>query len=253
MIDILLNGCNGHMGRVVTGLCDDDHDVNIAAGVDLVPDKIKNDYPVYGSLSEVKEEFDAVVDFSNAGGLHGLLKFCAGKGSPVVICTTGLDDDDRARIAESSKEIPILVSANMSVGINVILNIVKYAAKALGNSFDIEIVEKHHSRKADSPSGTALAIADSINSVLDSPRRYVYGRHSSTEGRSKNEIGIHSIRGGNIVGDHSVIFAGSGEVIEISHSAISRDVFGVGALRAAKYICGKQPGLYSMGDAIDIG
>lgn len=251
MIDILLNGCNGRMGQVITRLSKNNPDVKITVGVDLTPDKIKNDYPVYRSLFDVKEKFDAVIDFSNVSGLFNLLRFCTEKGVPVVICTTGLKAEDKEKLGTASKDIPILASANMSIGINLILNIVKYAARALGDSFDIEIVEKHHNQKVDSPSGTALAIADSINSVLDSPKEYVYGRHSRTEGRSKNEIGIHSIRGGNIVGDHSVIFAGSGEVIEINHSAISRDVFGVGALEAVKYLYNKQPGLYSMDDVIN--
>ncbi|HBM75943.1 MAG TPA: 4-hydroxy-tetrahydrodipicolinate reductase [Clostridiaceae bacterium] len=250
MMNILLNGCNGRMGRVITNLAKDDGDIKIAAGVDTMPGKQKNDYPTYGTLDDVKESIDVIVDFSNIKGLPLLLKYGVSKSIPIVICTTGQSAKDREMIESASTEIPVLTSANMSIGVNLILGLVKEAAKALEGSFDIEIIEKHHNQKVDSPSGTALAIADSINSVLSSPKKYVYGRHCKNDKRTDNEIGIHAIRGGSIVGDHSVIFAGQGEVIEISHSAISRDVFGIGALAAARFICGKKPGLYSMDNVI---
>lgn len=250
MVRILLNGCNGRMGQVITKLAAEDKDVSIAAGVDVNPDKFKNGYPVYKNLNDVKEDVDVIIDFSNVSGLPSLLEYGVRKKIPMVICTTGLSEGDKEAIREASKNIPILTSANMSIGVNLILSLVKQAAKALEDSFDIEIIEKHHNQKADSPSGTALAIADSINSALKEKKEYVYGRHSKTEKRKPNELCIHAVRGGNIVGDHSVIFAGAGEVIEINHFALSRDVFGVGALRAAKYLSGKDPGLYSMDNVI---
>lgn len=250
MISILLNGCNGRMGQVVSRLVSEDDRFIIAAGTDISPEKTKNSYPVYSSLPEVVGKSDVIIDFSNIKGLPELLKFAVEKSIPVVICTTGQSDKDKEMIREASQKIPVLTSANMSVGINLILGLVKTAAKALEGSFDIEIIEKHHNQKADSPSGTALAIADSINSALETRDEYVFGRHSKTEKRSKTEIGIHAVRGGNITGDHTVIFAGAGEVIEISHSAISRDVFGVGALKAAEYLYSKEPGLYNMDNVI---
>jgi 4-hydroxy-tetrahydrodipicolinate reductase len=217
----------------------------------MAPDRVKNDYPSYKYLFDVKEEYDVIIDFSNAAGLPNLLEYAVSKKAPVVICTTGLSQKDKDMVKEASNSIPILTSANMSLGVNLLLSLVKTAAKVLEGSFDIEIVERHHNQKADSPSGTALMIADSINSALSEKKEYVYGRHTKTDKRSASEIGIHAIRGGNIVGDHSVIFAGAGEVVEINHSALSRDVFGVGAIKAAKYLYNKTPGLYDMGDVID--
>lgn len=250
MIKVLINGCNGRMGQVITRLASDDENLSITAGVDISPERIKNAYPVYENLSDVKEDIDVIIDFSNIKGLPLLLEFAIARKTPVVICTTGQSPEDKEKIKEASSKVAILTSANMSVGINLILELVKTAAKALEDSFDIEIVEKHHNQKADSPSGTALAIADSINNALSGSKEYVYGRHSKTDKRISKEIGIHAVRGGNIVGDHSVIFAGAGEVIEINHCAISRDVFGVGALKAAKYLYDKGSGLYNMGDVI---
>jgi 4-hydroxy-tetrahydrodipicolinate reductase len=251
MINILINGCNGRMGQVVARLASQDGFINIAAGVDVSPEKIKNDFPVYPMLTDVTEKADVIIDFSNIKGLSRLLDYGVNTGTPVVICTTGQSPDDKEKIKAASEKVAVLTSANMSVGINLLLSMVKTAAKALEDSFDIEIVEKHHNQKLDSPSGTALAIADSINTALDNSKEYVYGRHSKTDKRVPKEIGIHAVRGGNIVGDHSIIFAGAGEVIEISHSAISRDVFGVGALKAAKYLYAKGPGLYNMDNVIN--
>lgn len=251
MINLLINGCNGRMGQVVARLASEDSSINIAAGVDVFPERIKNNFPVYQSLAEVKDKADVIIDFSNIKGLPDLLDYCVRTKTPVVICTTGQSADDKEKIKAASQKVAILTSANMSVGINLILSLVKTAAKALEDSFDIEIVEKHHNQKLDSPSGTALAIADSINSALDNTKEYVYGRHSKTDKRTPKEIGIHAVRGGNIVGEHSIIFAGAGEVIEINHSAMSRDVFGSGALKAAKYLYNKGPGLYGMDNVIN--
>jgi 4-hydroxy-tetrahydrodipicolinate reductase len=250
MVEIILNGCNGRMGQVITRLAKDDSGLKITAGVDVTPEKFKNDYPVCSSLHDIKEHGDVIIDFSSVKGLPSLLQYGIEKSIPIVICTTGLSAEDREKITLASKEVAILTSANMSIGVNLILNLVKTAARALEDSFDIEIIEKHHNQKVDSPSGTALAIADSINSALSSPKEYVYGRHSKTDKRTPGEIGIHAIRGGSIVGEHSIIFAGAGEVIEINHSALSRDVFGVGALKAAKYLHNKKPGLYNMSNVI---
>lgn len=238
------------MGQVITRLSGEDPDVRIVAGVDISPDRIKNSYPAYSSIFDVTEKADVIIDFSNVKGISTLLDYIADRKIPAVICTTGLTNEDRERIRAASSEAAILTSANMSIGINLLLNLAKTAARSLGDSFDIEIIEKHHNQKADSPSGTALAIADSINAALNEPKEYVYGRHSKTEKRTLGEIGIHAVRGGNIVGDHSVIFAGAGEVIEINHSAISRDVFGIGAIRAAKFLYDKKSGMYSMDDCL---
>jgi len=251
MIRIILNGCNGRMGQVISRLSKEDGDVSIVAGVDISIDKFKNDYPVYSTLDEVLEEAQVIIDFTNINGLPTLLESALGRKTPLVICTTGQSPEDKEKIKAAAEKIPVLTSANMSIGINLLLSLVKSAARALEDSFDIEIVEKHHNQKVDSPSGTALAIADSINSGLEKPKEYIYGRHSKTDKRTSGEIGIHAIRGGNIVGDHSVIFAGLGEVIEINHSAISRDVFGVGAIKAAKYLYDKRPGLYTMDNVVN--
>ncbi|MDI6618785.1 MAG: 4-hydroxy-tetrahydrodipicolinate reductase [Clostridiales bacterium] len=251
MINILLNGCNGRMGQVITKLSNEDSEIKITAGADICPDKIKNNYPVYHALTDVKEDADVIIDFSNIKALPLLLSYAVDKKKPVVICTTGQTARDKEHIADASEKTAILTSANMSLGINLLMNLVKTAASALQDSFDIEIIEMHHNQKADSPSGTALAIADAITKSISSPMEYVFGRHSKTQKRAKHEIGIHAIRGGNIIGEHSVLFAGMGEVIEIKHSAISRDVFGIGAIKAAKYLYNKKTGLYSMDDVIN--
>ncbi|KPU42206.1 4-hydroxy-tetrahydrodipicolinate reductase [Oxobacter pfennigii] len=250
MIRILLNGCNGRMGQVVSGMVKDDEGITIAAGVDTTPDRFTNDYSVYSALNTVKEKADVIVDFSNPKGLPILLAYGIEKKIPMVICTTGHSPEDKENIKSASEKVAILTSANMSLGVNLLLNLVKQAAKALEENFDIEIIEKHHNQKIDSPSGTALIIADTINNALKEKKEYVYGRHSKTGKRTFQELGIHSIRGGNIVGDHSVIFAGAGEVIEVNHSALSRDVFAVGAIRAVKYLYNKKPGFYNMDDVI---
>jgi len=252
MVRILLNGCNGRMGQVITRLSKEDDSLTVKAGVDLNPDKCSNDYPVYSNINQVIEECDVIIDFTNVKGLPELLSYGTNKKIPMVICTTGLSPEDRDAVKESSKKIAVLTSANMSLGVNLMLSLLKTAAKALEDSFDIEIIEKHHNQKVDSPSGTALLIADSINSALMEKKEYVYGRHSKNDKRTKCEIGIHAIRGGNIAGDHSVIFAGAGEVIEINHSALSRDVFGVGALKAAKFLYSMEPGLYNMDNVINM-
>jgi 4-hydroxy-tetrahydrodipicolinate reductase len=230
MTRILLNGCNGRMGQVITRMAKDDDSVTICAGVDICECKLDNGYNVYSSLEKVAEESDVIIDFSSATGLPALLHYGTSQKIPMVICTTGISPENMESIKEASRKVAILNSANMSIGVNLILSLVKTAAKALSDSFDIEIIERHHNQKLDSPSGTALAIAQSINSVLEDPKEYIYGRHSKSGRRAQREIGIHAIRGGSIVGDHTVLFAGAGEIIELNHSAQSRDVFGTGAL-----------------------
>jgi 4-hydroxy-tetrahydrodipicolinate reductase len=247
---VLINGCNGKMGQVLSRLVAETVDIEVSCGVDSIPDRIKNTYPVYASLAEVRETIDVIIDFSNHSSTEVLINFCIANKLPLVICTTGHTPEEMELILNASKLIPVFKSANMSLGVNLIISLAKQAAKTLYEDFDIEIIEKHHNQKLDSPSGTALMIADSINDALDKEYSYTYGRHSKLQKREKKEIGIHAIRGGSIVGEHQVIFASGGEVIEVNHSALSRDVFGYGALRASKLIYDKQNGLYNMDDIL---
>jgi len=251
MIRILLNGCNGKMGQIIAKTCSYREGMTIVAGVD-VADKPGNPFPVYTDVSEVKEQADIIIDFSHPGALPGILKYAVEKSCPIVIATTGHNDEQKKLIEEASCSIPVLLSANMSLGINLLIELVKRAAKTLSGSFDIEIIEKHHNQKIDAPSGTALAIADAINSVLPGGgMKYVYDRHSSMLKRTRDEIGIHSVRGGTITGEHIVLFAGNNEMIEIKHTAVSRDLFAEGALKAAAFLYNKAPGYYRMQDIFE--
>ncbi len=250
MIKILLSGCNGRMGRAITEICTKNPETVVAAGVDVFTEQ-KHDYPVYDSFSAVSESVDVVIDFSNPKALPGLLEFCIAKKLPVVICTTGYSDDELALIEKASKEIPVFRSGNMSLGINVLMMLAKRAARILGESFDVEIIERHHNQKLDAPSGTAIMIAESIEEVLPYQAERVYDRHSYRAKRGYNEIGIHSLRGGTIVGEHEAIFAGRDEVIEIKHTAQSREVFASGAVKAAIFLSGcNRAGKYSMDDIV---
>ncbi len=249
MINILMSGCNGKMGQVITRLAGQYEDLKIAAGYDVF-DSGKNSYPVFNRLESCNVKIDVIIDFSNPDALEGLLNFAAARKLPVIVATTGLSQAQKKLVEQASLKIPVFSSANMSLGVNLIIDLVKKAARLLEPNFDIEIIEKHHNQKLDAPSGTALAIADSINSVLEQKQDYIYDRHSRRKKRSRTEIGIHAVRGGTIVGEHSVIFAGNDEIIEINHSAMSKDIFGTGALRAAKFLYNKSPGLYSMNDLI---
>lgn len=249
MIKVLLSGCNGKMGQVITNFCEDKDVIHIVAGFDIT-DKCSGSYPVYRELTYCKEDVDVIMDFSHASVLDTLLDFALHRNIPMVIATTGHSKEQICKIEEAGKTIPIFKSANMSLGINLVMDFAKKAAKVLGDSFDIEIIEKHHNQKVDAPSGTALMLAQSINSQLSKHKTYIYDRHSKHEKRTSDEIGIHSVRGGTIVGEHSVIYAGKDEVIEISHSALSRNVFGEGALKAVEFIYNKKPGLYCMNDII---
>ncbi len=251
MTKVIMHGCNGHMGKVISELCANDADVEIVAGIDL--DTEENfGYPVFANIMDCDVEADAIIDFSMAVAVDALLDYAKEKNTPVVLCTTGLSEEQLAKVEEVSKDVAILKSANMSLGINTLMKLLKMATEVLADrGYDIEIVEKHHNQKLDAPSGTALALADVINETKDNRYEYVYDRSQKREKRSENEIGLSAVRGGTIVGQHDVIYAGTDEVIEIQHTAYSKAVFGKGAIDAAKFLAGKGPGMYDMSDVID--
>ena len=250
MLRLILSGCNGRMGRAVEHLCAAQPDLEIAAGFDLLGTGDR-DFPVFSSPAEFQGQADAVIDFSSPAALPALLDFCTARRIPVVLATTGYSQEQLAAIDRAAERIPVFRSANMSVGVNVLLALVRQATAALGGDYDIEIVEKHHNKKVDAPSGTALMLADAAASALPCQPDSVYDRHSVRRARAKKEIGICSVRGGGIVGDHDVLFAGENEVITLSHSAMSREVFASGAIRAARFLSGvASPGLYSMTDLV---
>ena len=248
MTDIILSGCFGKMGRAVTDCVNSRNDCQIVAGVDACSGNA--DYPVFKSFDEIDIKADAVIDFSHPSVLSGMLDYCRKNNIAAVIGTTGLTDGQKQLIENTSESIPVFFTANMSLGVNLISELAAKAAKVLGNDFDIEIVEAHHNQKIDAPSGTALMLAESVNNALDYEAEYEFDRHSKRAKRAKNEIGIHSVRGGTIVGEHEVIFAGLDEVIKISHSARSKSLFAVGAVNAAVFIAPKNAGLYSMKNLI---
>ena len=250
MVKILLHGACGRMGRMITDIVSRDPETMIIAGIDAYGSTY-SDFPVYTSLDQCREEADVVIDFSNSQAMPALFAFCESKNIPAVVCTTGLSEEQTELMKRTSEKVAILKSANMSVGINLLLKMLAEAAPILADAgFDIEIVEKHHNQKVDSPSGTALALADSINEALDGKEEYVFDRSTRRMKRPVNEIGISAVRGGTIVGDHDVIFAGEDEVITLSHRAYSRAVFGKGAVEAAKFLAGKPAGLYTMHDVL---
>ncbi|MDV3425995.1 MAG: 4-hydroxy-tetrahydrodipicolinate reductase [Bacillota bacterium] len=247
MTNVIIVGANGKMGKIIRKLASDRDDINITAGVDKNSEKCEIN--IYENISDVLEDFDVVLDFSRPTSLPSLLDFCILKNKPLILCTTGYTEEELHDIQEASEKIPLFRSANMSIGVNVVNNVLKNISKFLYKEFDIEIIEKHHNQKVDAPSGTAILLADTIKKAVEEDIKYTYGREGSSK-RSKNEIGIHAVRGGNIVGEHTVIFAGNSEIIEVKHSALSRDVFGVGALLACKFMNGKEKGFYSMDDLI---
>lgn len=250
MLNLIMHGCNGQMGKVISGILSGDEEMEIVAGVDIY-DKGTNDYPVFDDILKCDIAADIIIDFASAKAIGNLLEFALDKKIPVVLCTTGLSDTQLDRISEAAREIPILKSANMSLGINTLVKLLKSATEILsGAGFDIEIIEKHHNRKLDAPSGTALLLADSINEVLDNEFEYKFDRSKDYKKREKKEIGISAVRGGTIVGEHEIIFAGLDEVIEIKHTAYSRAVFANGAIQAAKFLAGKKAGMYTIGDVI---
>ena len=246
----MMHGCNGHMGQVISGIVEKDPDAEIVAGIDIA-DQGKNSYPVFTDIDACQVEADAIIDFSSAKATDKLLEYSAARQIPVVLCSTGLSQEQLAKVEETSRKVAVLKSANMSLGINTLLKLVQDAARVLAAAgFDMEIVEKHHRLKLDAPSGTALALADSINEAMDNQYHYVYDRSQKREKRDDKEIGISAVRGGTIVGEHEIIFAGQDEVIEFKHTAYSKAIFGKGAVEAAKFLAGKPAGRYDMSDVI---
>ena len=249
-VRIILNGCFGRMGQVVSSLAEKDEDVEIVAGIDKITGS-GNSFPVFKDIEECEEAADVIVDFSLPEGNDRLMEYALKHSMPVVLCTTGLSESQTENVSKAAEKIAVLRSANMSPGINVLMKVLKEVAPVLSEAgFDIEIVEKHHREKKDAPSGTALALADCINSALDESFSYVYDRSSRSERRPSKEIGISAVRGGTIPGDHDIIFAGEDETVTISHRAYSRKIFGSGAIAAAKFLKGKGAGMYSMADVM---
>lgn len=246
---VLLHGCNGRMGQVISKILEEDETCCIVAGVDLVV-KENFSYPVYANAADCHDDIDVIIDFSNPVAFPAILDFAEKRKTPVVFATTGLSPEQKGQYLALSANVPVFASANMSLGINMLIQLAQKAAAILYPEFDIEIVEAHHNQKLDAPSGTALMIADEINHMTDDSMEYVYDRHNKREKRDVKELGIHSIRGGSIVGDHTVYFAGSQEVLEITHRAQSREIFAHGAIAAAKFLVTREPGLYSMKDLI---
>lgn len=250
MIKVLMHGCNGRMGQMIAGILKEDTEAEIVAGVDTFVG-VSNSFPVFSKIEDCKVEVDVVIDFSNAGAVDGLLNYCTTTKTPLVLCTTGLSPEQLTKVEQATKETAILRAANMSLGINLLLKLLKEAAPVLAEAgFDIEIVEKHHNQKLDAPSGTAVALADAINEAENGAYTYVYDRSQVRQKRGAKELGISAVRGGTIVGDHDVIFAGTDEVITFEHRAYSRAVFGKGAIQAAKFLVGKPAGRYDMSDVI---
>lgn len=250
MLKIILHGCCGAMGQVVTGMAADTEDVQITAGIDR-RDSTDGPFPIYSSCEACHEEADAIIDFSTAAAVDELLTYAVNRKMPLVLCTTGLSEEQIKKVKEASGKIPLLRSANMSLGVNTLFKLAAIGAKVLADrGYDIEIVEEHHHRKLDAPSGTAIAIADAINKEMGGRYTYQYDRSSRREARNPNEIGIQSVRGGTIVGIHDLLFCGDDEVIEIKHTAYSRKIFARGALQAAAFLKGNKPGLYDMSDVI---
>lgn len=248
MKKIILSGCSGKMGRVVASIIENRTDCEIVAGIDIHP--MDAAFPVFATASQCPAA-DVIIDFSHPSCVVPLLDHAKANNIPAVICTTGLGEEELAAVHAAAEEIPVFFSANMSLGVNLMAELCKKAAALLGSDFDVEIIEKHHNQKIDAPSGTALMLADAVASALPYTAHYEYDRHSRRQKREKNEIGIHAVRGGTIVGEHEVIFAGRDEVLTISHSAASKEIFAVGAVNAAVFLAGQPKGLYNMGSLVD--
>ncbi len=251
MINILLTGCNGRMGNAVAASCENNTNCNIVAGIDVMGGKNCSDFPVFVSTDEFNGKCDVIIDFSHHTATEGLINFAVKNNLPIVIATTGHTPEETEAIKEAAKKIPVFYSRNMSLGINLLIALAKKACLSLGNAFDIEIIEKHHNQKLDAPSGTALMLADALKETRDIDTNYVYNRQPLNQKRQQGEIGIHAVRGGTIVGEHEVIFAGKDEIITLSHSAASRNVFAEGAVRAAEFMVNKPIGLYNMNDIVN--
>ncbi len=249
MTNVVISGCCGKMGRVINDIISNRSDTKVIAGIDKVCEKY-SDFTVVAKPSELSCKPDVIIDFSHPSALDGLLEYAKTNGTALVLASTGYSDEETAKIKSAASEIPIFFTANMSIGINLMRELAKKAVSVLGEQYDVEIIEKHHNQKIDAPSGTALMLAESINEASGYKYSYVYDRHSVRKKRDKAEIGIHSVRGGTIVGEHEIIFAGRDEVITLSHSAASKEVFAVGAVNAAVFVASKPAGLYSMADMI---
>ena len=250
MVNIILSGCNGKMGRVISRLAAEREDCKIVAGVDLYGES-QFGFDIYRTFSELPQLDAVIVDFSHPNALSGLIEYAKKYNLPCVLCSTGYSKEQIEKIQNVSNELPVFFSGNMSLGINLLIALSKKAAQVLGNDFDIEVIEKHHNQKIDAPSGTALMIADAISSTLSEEPQYIYDRHSVRKKRGNNEIGLHSVRGGTIVGEHEVIFAGHDEIVSLKHQALSKEVFAAGSLNAAVYMSGKPSGLYDMGSILN--
>ena len=246
---ILLSGCNGKMGRIIAGCVRERRDCTIVAGIDPCGRPLDG-FPVFTEPSDCAVEADVIIDFSHPNALEPLLQYAAAAHLPAVIATTGLSQAQTEQIRKISTSVPLFFTANMSLGVNLLMELAKKAAAVLGGQFDIEIIEKHHNQKIDAPSGTALMLADAVSDVLEKRPKYVYDRHVMREKRTKDEIGIHAVRGGTIVGEHEILFAGRDEVLTLSHTAMSKEVFATGSINAALFLCGRPNGLYNMGDLV---
>lgn len=249
MTRFIISGCNGKMGGYISTGVKSRPDCITVAGIDGYAGAEK-EFPVFATPSEVNCAADVLIDFSNPALLSSLLEFGVSNKLPMVICTTGFSKDQIAQINKAAETVPIFYSGNMSLGVNLMIELAKKAASVLWGQFDVEIIEKHHNQKVDAPSGTALMIADAVSSVLEEQPRYVYDRHSQRMKRSKTEIGLHAVRGGTIVGEHEIVFAGPDEIVSISHSAQSKEIFATGSINAALFLIGKPAGLYNMGDLL---
>ena len=250
MTKIIMLGCNGRMGQMITDMVKQDDECTIVAGIDIV-DNRDNGYPVYTKLADCDVEADAIIDFTSATDFESRMDYAVDKQIPIIECSTGLSEEQMDYLKKASEKVAVLKSANMSLGINLLMKLLKEAAvKLAGDGFDVEIVEKHHNQKLDAPSGTALALADSINEAMDDRYEYIYDRSQVRQKRDKKELGISAVRGGTIVGEHEVIFAGTDDVITFKHTAYSRAVFATGSITAAKYLKGKAAGLYDMSDVL---
>ena len=249
MTGIAICGANGKMGKTIYNCISAREDCKVIAGIDINTEQYA-DFPIFDSPSKLPEKPDVIIDYSNPASLDGLLEYCLSTGTPIVLATTGYSDEQINKIKSAAEQLPVFFTFNMSLGINLLVQLAKKAASVLGDQFDIEIVEKHHNQKIDAPSGTAIMLANAVNETLDNKYHYVYDRHSQRKKRDKNEIGMHAIRGGTIVGEHDVIFAGHDEVITLSHSAASKSVFAEGSINAAIYLSDKPAGLYDMSSLV---
>ncbi len=249
MTKIAICGANGKMGKTIYNCVKEREDCVVVGGIDIFTETYA-DFPIVDKPEKLPEKPDVIIDYSNPSSLDAILEYCLSTGTPAVLATTGYSDEQISKIKEASSQVAIFFTFNMSLGINLLVQLAKKAASILGDRFDIEIVEKHHNQKIDAPSGTAIMLANAINETLDNTKNYVYDRHSRRQKRDKNEIGMHAIRGGTIVGEHDVIFAGNDEVITLSHSAASKTVFAEGSIKAAIYLNGKPAGLYDMSELV---